>query len=84
MFHTYVASLCSKCFICFRRMLYSIVLYFRGMSKESWVMAQMPGADKWGVLGSCRQGELVLILGPARAEREERVRGKEQQTRCFP
>jgi hypothetical protein len=53
------------------------------MSKESWVMAQMPWANKWGVLGSCRQGELVLILGPARAEREDRVRGKEHQTRCF-
>jgi hypothetical protein len=41
MFHTYVASVCSKYFICFKLMLHSSVSCysvscFRGMFRESW------------------------------------------------
>ena len=34
--HTHVASVCSKCFICFRRMLHLSVSCFRDMFRESW------------------------------------------------
>jgi hypothetical protein len=86
MFHIYVASVCSKCFIYFRLMLQSSVSYFNGMSRESWdkvgCWQPIDGAC-WGscrrgelVLGSRGQGELVLILGPVHVEREKRVRGR--------
>jgi hypothetical protein len=36
MFHTHVASVRSKCFICFRRMLHSSVSCCIGLFRESW------------------------------------------------
>ena len=47
MFYTYVSSVYSKCFICFRRMLHSSVSSFRVVFRESW--GHGPSAEGWGV-----------------------------------
>jgi hypothetical protein len=53
----YVSYTCFKCcsnyFICFKRMLHSNVLCFRGVFRESWGTAQAPGdrASEPGVGG---------------------------------
>jgi hypothetical protein len=92
MFHTHIVSVCSKYFICFRFiMLHSSVLcckcfvferYVRrvmGHSLDAGEAVRQAEGRRMGrvaLLGSCGRGILVLIPGPARAERDEGVRGK--------
>jgi hypothetical protein len=93
MFHTYIASVCSKCSICFRLMLHSSVSCCKCFVFQRYVqrvVGAQPGtegrADKWGTLhawgpadGTCSSSS--QLLGPARAEREEGVRrGRARRT----
>ena len=98
MFHTYVAIVCSKYFICFRRMLLPSVSCFRG--GESW--GHGLGAGGWGaaIRGLAVEARSVakilrtwrarlLVLMPALGSRPLRdrgggVRGKDRRARRFP
>jgi hypothetical protein len=51
---TYVASVCSKCFICFRLMSHSSVSCckcFRGIFRKLWGMARALGEGAWRAEG---------------------------------
>jgi hypothetical protein len=84
MFHTYISSVYSKCFIYFKRTLHSNVSCFRGMFRESWEHSPSatdrgsePGAGCQGVwrvwvLQTMACSSSSRLLSPARSKREER------------
>jgi hypothetical protein len=88
--HMFV-SVCSKCFICFRRMLHSNVSCCKCFVFQTYVQrligARRAEGRRMGhatCLGSCVDGACsssCRLLGPARAEREEGFRGKERRAR---
>jgi hypothetical protein len=87
MLQVYVSSVssaldvcCIKCFM-FQRYVQRVIGAWperRGMGRDE------PGLGRWGALGSCGRGVLVLILTPGSRSRERGgVRGNEGQARCF-
>ena len=80
MFHTHVASVCSKYFICFKRMLHSSVScckYFVFKRYVQRVMEARPGRRRIGerCAWSCGQGVLILIPAPNRSYHGKRKEG---------
>jgi hypothetical protein len=88
MFHIYVASVCSKCYICFRLMLHSNVSCFTCF-RVSEVCSKSHGGTAWALgeearraggrqmrrtapLVSCGRGVLVLIWAPGSHPRGDR------------
>ena len=91
MFHTHVASVCSKYLICFRRMLHTSVSRCKCFVFQRYVQRVMgarperqgkgcgePGAGRWGVWrawGPTDGGVLILILALGSRLCEERGGG---------